>query len=593
MTTTTTLLEESQRQGGFYVPRFEVKVEGVDLPRDVLFDVSSVIYEDSVESIDSFRMTINNWDDSRREYKFIGSETAEQLEAGHRDQPRVTLFEPCGKEVLLQMGYGSQLVTMLRGHFTTMQPTYVDGKAELTVTGLNVLHQLRRTQYTTSWTDKRDSEIAQDIGGRTDHGRRRFPLPIVIDEQALGTEKPIPLVTQHNQYDIDFLFQRARMRGYVMFIQEEDTATGRPRQLYFGPSQAGMVPGLRDVSFELKWGASLMEFKTDDHDRQPGLVGHRARLAPDPPGTDHAHRHPRRRAHHREPRPPPHPERVRGARGARRRRADLHELRGARARDRDPARPDEADRHRRREGRRPPRPARGAARGDHQPRRAPERQVLRHEDVPLDRRRRLRDDVQLPARADTKEGEHRDQGPRRRRRHRDGGRRSRRPSARSRSEFPWLADDATSGWVPIARPMAGKERGFYFMPEVDDEVLVAFEHGNVDHPFVIGFLHNGVDVPPDDDIDTKVRRIKTVSGHVLDFDDRSGKERVILTTQGGHHLEHGRRGRRDRDQDHGRADDPDEGHARRRSSCRRSRGRRSRSTICRARSRSRRSAASA
>jgi uncharacterized protein len=261
MPTTTTLLEESKRQGGFYVPRFEVKVEGVDLPRDVLFDVSAVTYEDSVESIDSFKMTINNWDDERRQYKFIGSETSEQLQKGHRDEPRVTLFEPCGKEVLLRMGYGGRLVTMLKGQFTTMEPTFVDGRAEMTVTGLNVLHQLRRKQYTTTWRDKRDSEIARNIAQRTDGGRKRFPIPIVIDQNALDNEKPIPLVTQKNQYDIDFLFQRARMRGYVVFVQEEDKAMGRPCQLYFGPSQTGMIPGLRDVSFELKWGASLMEFK--------------------------------------------------------------------------------------------------------------------------------------------------------------------------------------------------------------------------------------------------------------------------------------------------------------------------------------------
>jgi phage protein D len=261
MTVTTPLHEESRRQGGFYVPRFKVKIEGVDLPRDILFDVSSVTYEDSVDSIDSFRMTINNWDDERREYKFIGSETAAQLQEGHRDHARVTVFEPCGKEVILQMGYGGELVTMLKGHFTTMEPSFGDGKAEMTVTGLNVLHQLRRRQYTTTWTDKRDSEIARDIGQRTDRGRRRFPLPVVIDDQALGNEKPMPLVTQHNQYDIDFLFQRARTRGYVVFIQEENVATGQPRQLYFGPSQAGMAPGLRDVCFELKWGASIIECK--------------------------------------------------------------------------------------------------------------------------------------------------------------------------------------------------------------------------------------------------------------------------------------------------------------------------------------------
>src|SRR6266496_1792602 len=79
-------------------------------------------------------------------------------------------------------------------------------------------------------------EIAKDIGQRTDNGRKRFPLPVVVDDNALGKEKPIPLVTQHNQYDIDFLFQRARMRGYVVFVQEEDRTTGRKRQLYFGPS---------------------------------------------------------------------------------------------------------------------------------------------------------------------------------------------------------------------------------------------------------------------------------------------------------------------------------------------------------------------
>ena len=264
MTAVTTLQEESQRQGAFYVPRFEVEIAGVDLPRDVLTDVSALTYEDSIDSIDSllgrFNMTINNWDDERRGYKFIGSETAAQLEEGHRDYSRLTLFEPCGKDVVVRMGYGGSLVTMLKGHFATMRPNFGDGRADLTVTGLNVLHQLRRKQYTTSWPNKTDSEIALDLGGRTDAGRKRFPLPIKIDPNAMGKEKPIPLVVQNNQYDIDFLFQRARMRGYVVFIQEEDKSIGRPRQLYFGPSQAGMIPKVRDVMFQLKWGASLMQF---------------------------------------------------------------------------------------------------------------------------------------------------------------------------------------------------------------------------------------------------------------------------------------------------------------------------------------------
>lgn len=257
---TTTLQEEAVRFRGFYVPRYEVKIEGANLPRDVLFDVRSLVYRDDIDGLDSFDLVVNNWDEVKRAYKYIGSETAAQLEKGHPDYTRMTLFEPCGKEVTVRMGYGDEFTTMLKGTFTTMQPKFDDGNADLTVSGLNVIHQLRRKQYTTVWTDKKDSEIARDLSQRLDNGRKRFPLPIVIDDEALGKEKPMPIVTQSNAYDIDFLFQRARIRGYVVFIQEADAETGRERQLYFGPSKPGMIPGVRDTVLELAWGRSLIEF---------------------------------------------------------------------------------------------------------------------------------------------------------------------------------------------------------------------------------------------------------------------------------------------------------------------------------------------
>ena len=103
--------------------------------------------------------------------------------------------------------------------------------------------------------------------------------------------------------------------------------------------------------------------------------------------------------------------------------------------------------------------------------------------------------------------------------------------------FPWLAEEAESGWAPIARPMAGQDRGYFYQPEVDDEALVAFEHGDVNHPMVLGFLHNGIDKPPYKDIDQHVRRLKSVAGHVLELDDRDGKESVRLHTDKGHQLE--------------------------------------------------------
>ncbi len=59
--------------------------------------------------------------------------------------------------------------------------------------------------------------------------------------------------------------------------------------------------------------------------------------------------------------------------------------------------------------------------------------------------------------------------------------------------FPYISDTDESYWARVLTPMAGKDRGFYFLPEVDDEVLVAFEQGKLDHPYVLGALWNGVD----------------------------------------------------------------------------------------------------
>ena len=53
---------EPPGQDGFYVPRFEVRIEGVGLPRDVLRDVVQVTYQDDIKEIDSFDLTVNNWD---------------------------------------------------------------------------------------------------------------------------------------------------------------------------------------------------------------------------------------------------------------------------------------------------------------------------------------------------------------------------------------------------------------------------------------------------------------------------------------------------------------------------------------------------
>jgi phage protein D len=253
--------KESVDQGGFYIPRFEVRIEGVGLPKDVLRDVMQITYQDNIKEIDSVELTINNWDSIANDFKYIGSEILETLNTN----PLYRLFEPCNKEVQVSMGYGSNLTVMLTGTFTTMEPDFPSsGAPTLAVRVLDVLHQLRRKPYTKTWENMRDSDIVKNIETLMDQGKKRFPLHIVIDENARDHEPPLPIVMQKNQYDIDFILTRARERGYVVFIKEAtiDPRTKKklPRRLYFGPSE-GRVSGLRDVTFELERGKSLIAFK--------------------------------------------------------------------------------------------------------------------------------------------------------------------------------------------------------------------------------------------------------------------------------------------------------------------------------------------
>ena len=88
---------------------------------------------------------------------------------------------------------------------------------------------------------------------------------------------------------------------------------------------------------------------------------------------------------------------------------------------------------------------------------------------------------------------------------------------RVRVMFPWLPGDSETYWAPIAAAMAGHERGAFLMPEIEDEVLVAFDRGDVNHPYVLGFLWNGRQKPPSQDV--RERIIRSVNGHAIRFLD--------------------------------------------------------------------------
>jgi uncharacterized protein involved in type VI secretion and phage assembly len=101
---------------------------------------------------------------------------------------------------------------------------------------------------------------------------------------------------------------------------------------------------------------------------------------------------------------------------------------------------------------------------------------------------------------------------------------------RVKVRFPWLSDADESFWARVVTPMAGKQRGMFFLPEVDDEVLVAFEHGEIAFPFILGALWNGQDTPPETNQDGKnnLRFIKSRSGHIVRLDDSDGDEKIEI-----------------------------------------------------------------
>jgi phage protein D/phage baseplate assembly protein gpV len=105
--------------------------------------------------------------------------------------------------------------------------------------------------------------------------------------------------------------------------------------------------------------------------------------------------------------------------------------------------------------------------------------------------------------------------------------------------FPWLSDDYVSDWARTVQLGAGKNRGWFVLPEVGDEVLVAFEQGDLRRPYVVGGLYNGTDTPkpgPIDEVDGgsgAINRRSMVSrkGHRIDLLDQDGqKEGVSVST---------------------------------------------------------------
>ncbi|MCE2909231.1 MAG: phage baseplate assembly protein V [Burkholderiaceae bacterium] len=110
---------------------------------------------------------------------------------------------------------------------------------------------------------------------------------------------------------------------------------------------------------------------------------------------------------------------------------------------------------------------------------------------------------------------------------------------RVKVRLPWLPDTAGANcelWARLATFMAGNNRGSWFVPDVDDEVLLAFEAGELRRPYVIGALWNGQDAPPEsmDGSGQNYRKVlRSRNGVKVTLDDQDGQETLLLETPGG------------------------------------------------------------
>ncbi len=223
----------------FYVPAFELRVGNTPLSREVIRDITQVTYKDSLTEIDSFAITINNWDAETRDFKYSD----------------MNIFNP-GKRVELTMGYWGQgsMRKMITGEITSLRPSFpAQGQPTLEVSGLNLAHRLmKQKQRSMAYRQMTDNAIAKQIA-------KRLGVDIVTSDRGPAQTIQYPYLFQDNMYDLLFLMSRARRIGYDLLVEEASTSgSSRPSLLRFIPST-----DVQRTTYELKYGLTMIDFSPE------------------------------------------------------------------------------------------------------------------------------------------------------------------------------------------------------------------------------------------------------------------------------------------------------------------------------------------
>jgi hypothetical protein len=212
----------AKKYNNFYPPpSYKITIEGEDILKKYLIEVTNVTFEDALDASDRFSFTIND-------------PTLKWLDSG--------LFE-VGKTVEIKMGYLDKLTTMILGEVITVRPSFQsDSTPEIEISGYDLSHQFTRLCKHKTWKNKRDSEVVEEIV-RSD--RIKYKLKADIKK----TEVVLTEIVQDGETDYTFIRKLADRNFFEFFVRE--------RNLYFGPSKRSEDP------ITLEYRKSLLRFSPE------------------------------------------------------------------------------------------------------------------------------------------------------------------------------------------------------------------------------------------------------------------------------------------------------------------------------------------
>jgi len=256
-------------QDDFYVPAYRVLLKGKDQPQ-LVQDILSVTFHDSLTDVDSVDLVVNNWDP--------GEPVPGQEVQGKFRYHNTHVFDPW-QDIEVWMGYyrgrgRSDLKQMLVGEISSMSPNFpASGSSTLTVRALSFLHQFRTQQKTLQFRATpssphglTDSEIAKNIvdviAADTQKKLQKIKIQMLQSEvdanKKLNNEAPHEYLEMHNQYPIIFLLQRSRDIGYNIYTNDVTDKTTGIRTVTFHYQS---IASIERPTYVLVWGRSLISFQ--------------------------------------------------------------------------------------------------------------------------------------------------------------------------------------------------------------------------------------------------------------------------------------------------------------------------------------------